>query len=88
MNREESLAIVAKVNDTYNTIAPHFSLTRYKLWGDFDYFKPYINSGQEILDAGCGNGRLIEFFSSLHVQYTGFDSSSELIAQAEQKAKT
>lgn len=85
MDRKEALQLVSSVEATYNTIADHFSQSRWKLWEDFIYFTPYIKDGQAILDIGCGNGRMIEFFQGKQVSYTGIDISGKLIEQAQVK---
>lgn len=63
----------------YNEIAEKFSSTRKFPWHEFEFFKKYINSGHTILDAGCGNGRLYEFFKKDSINYYGVDSSKKLI---------
>jgi 2-polyprenyl-3-methyl-5-hydroxy-6-metoxy-1,4-benzoquinol methylase len=43
----------------------------------------YVKDGDELLDHGCGNGRLVELFHERDIKYLGVDSSSELIALAQ-----
>lgn len=85
MKREEALHLVDTVTHTYNTIADHFSQSRWKLWEDFVYFTPYLHDGQDILDVGCGNGRLVELCENKNISYTGVDISEKLIEQAQNK---
>lgn len=73
--------ILKKVKEDYNKIAEDFSLTRNRTWGEFQFFKPYLRSDGEILDLGCGNGRLLLFFKKFK-NYLGIDNSKNLIAFA------
>lgn len=59
MNRDTSQFLITQNKQTYNSIAKDFSLTRKKIWPEFDFFiKNYIKDYYNILDVGCGNGRL------------------------------
>lgn len=85
MDRNQALILVTNVRNTYNKIASHFNLTRQKLWEDLVYFTPFIKDGQDVLDLGCGNGRLIELLGEKHINYTGVDISSNLIYEAKKR---
>ncbi|RLC35979.1 hypothetical protein DRH27_05980 [Candidatus Falkowbacteria bacterium] len=63
----------------YNEIAEKFSSTRKFPWHEFEFFKDYVKSGDTILDAGCGNGRLYEYLKNENINYFGIDSSKKLI---------
>ena len=63
----------------YDRIAEKFSQTRKFPWHEFAFFKQYIHPGDEVLDAGCGSGRLYGFFKEAGITYTGLDNSAELI---------
>ncbi len=73
----------------YNVIAGQFSQTRKKWWKNLDFLKKYINKKDQLLDFGCGNGRLLEFIynENLEVDYIGIDVSSQLIDLAQSKYK-
>jgi alkylated DNA repair protein alkB family protein 8 len=45
------------VHDVYDTIAGHFSETRYKPWAGVRTFLATVPSGSSILEIGCGNGK-------------------------------
>jgi tRNA (uracil-5-)-methyltransferase TRM9 len=45
------------VHEVYNTIAPHFSRTRYKPWPIVERFLISRKPGSLGLDVGCGNGK-------------------------------
>jgi len=72
-------SIMKKNRQGYNQTAEHFSSTRKFPWHDFEFFNEYIKDGDDILDAGCGNGRLFEFFKDKKINYSGLDSSNSLI---------
>ncbi|MCW1930217.1 MAG: methyltransferase domain-containing protein [Candidatus Kerfeldbacteria bacterium] len=74
------------VQNAYNAIAEHFSQTRYAPWKSVDdLLDAYVQSGENVVDIGCGNGRFVESFRLRGIHYTGTDLSPELLAQAEKK---
>ena len=79
--------ILQETHDIYNAIAPDFSVTRAKWWHALDEFKNFAKEGNNILDLGCGNGRLATLFSKMSVDYLGIDNSEELIKIAQEKYK-
>ncbi len=79
-----SKRIREKVKEDYDAIAKTFSETRKKAWPEFDVFKAYLSPGLEVLDLGCGNGRLSAFLQEAQVQsYLGLDQSVELLRMAQ-----
>lgn len=48
----------------------------------YDRFLPHLSPGCTILDAGCGSGRDLKYFSSLGFRCTGFDASAEMVKAA------
>ena len=52
----------------------------------FERILPHLRSAANVLDVGCGNGRLLSFLTEhgWHGRYLGVDSSAGLIAAAEQ----
>ncbi|HLD60987.1 MAG TPA: class I SAM-dependent methyltransferase [Patescibacteria group bacterium] len=77
--------IIQKTRDDYNKIARHFASTRYDLWPELEQFKPFARDGQQILDWGCGNGRLLLLLKDHNFHYYGVDQSKELLKIAEKK---
>ncbi|MFZ6036515.1 MAG: methyltransferase domain-containing protein [Patescibacteria group bacterium] len=84
MKQETAQRIVEENKRVYNRIARHFSGTRSHPWGEFTLFEPYVKTGNQILDIGCGNGRLAGFFEQKKINYTGVDNSAALIDIAKQ----
>ncbi len=80
--REKLLNIVKQ---NYSEIATDFDISRKKyLWPEMEKFSELVFEGAKILDAGCGNGRLLEAFNGKKVDYSGFDLSPELISFAKE----
>jgi tRNA (uracil-5-)-methyltransferase TRM9 len=84
MNKDTAKKLLKKVHDDYTNIASEFSQTRQRPWQDFSLFKPYIKSGDSIVDVGCGNGRLYTFLRDISdISYTGIDNNEALIKHAQ-----
>lgn len=72
------------VKNNYQEIAFDFNATRKKeIWPEISRFTEIVKTGDRILDAGCGNGRLLEALKDKATNYLGVDSSSELIKLAQ-----
>ena len=69
----------------YDRIAPLFSATREFNWADAEVLAEYIKPGSQVLDLGCGNGRLYQILAKKQVKYVGLDQSAELIKLAKEK---
>ncbi|MFA6424229.1 MAG: class I SAM-dependent methyltransferase [Candidatus Magasanikbacteria bacterium] len=81
----DSKAIIHKTREDYNRIAERFSGTRYDLWDELKQFKKLVKDGQNILDWGCGNGRLLFLLQDKNIKYFGLDQSDELLKYAKKK---
>lgn len=81
--------LLREVQESYHQIANEFSDTRHYSWEEFTYFKPYLKTNAEIVDLGCGNGRLLDFLYSHYLShnfhYIGIDNNTSLLAKAHQK---
>lgn len=79
--------ILEEVTESYNAIAGEFSNSRSYNWADFEFFKPYLSKNAEIVDLGCGNGRLIKFLDQYYLgndyRYIGIDNSENLLKHAQ-----
>ncbi len=76
---QDDVRIIHKTREDYNRIAQHFSQTRQHAWPEFKYFSSLIKDGQNILDWGCGNGRMIFCLKDKKVKYFGIDQSLGLL---------
>lgn len=87
MNRIDTTGIIHKTRQDYNRIARYFSDTRKHLWSDLKWLKKFVKNGQNILDWGCGNGRLIFLLEGKKVNYFGTDQSEGLLKIAKSSFK-
>lgn len=85
MKQEVVNRIIQENRRGYNQIAEKFSNTRKYPWREFNIFKEYVKHGDAVLDAGCGNGRLYNFLLDKKINYSGLDSSKQLIAIAKRE---
>jgi 2-polyprenyl-3-methyl-5-hydroxy-6-metoxy-1,4-benzoquinol methylase len=84
MKAQEIKKLLKVVQDNYQEIAPEFDLTRKKpIWPELLKRVSEVKDGDNILDVGCGNGRLLEAFKDKKINYLGIDNSENLIALAQ-----
>lgn len=84
MSPDFANSLVKKMENDYNIIATHFSQTRLQPWPEFSLLEPLIQPDSEVLDVGCGNGRLAEFTKKIKgTGYTGTDLSGGLLSHAQ-----
>ncbi len=75
-----SKRIREKIKADYNAIAKEFDQTRQFPWKEFSAFLPFYKPDSNVLDLGCGNGRLFAFLKKQGFQsYLGVDQSEELL---------
>lgn len=68
------------VASSYEVTAKHFDATRSKTAAvDFLWAANQIGPDDEVLDAGCGNGRLLNYNNIEPEKYLGLDQSSVLV---------
>lgn len=70
---------INRIKTDYNKISAQFASTRHYQWPEMTIFAKYITDGWNVLDLGCGNGRLINSLKDKKAGYLGIDSSKELI---------
>lgn len=85
MKKEIVEKILFETKVGYKQIAKHFSATRDASWRSPSQFFIYLKPGDQILDIGCGNGRLYQDLKKLGVNYLGIDQVEEFILLASQK---
>jgi tRNA (uracil-5-)-methyltransferase TRM9 len=82
---------LAELNRTfYAEFADDFARTRRGWPPGFDRILPYLGPAANVLDVGCGNGRLLAFLTERgwRGHYIGVDSSAGLLAVAATYAET
>lgn len=85
MKKEVIKKILSQTETGYDQMAEKFSGTRSFFWRDLEFIKDKINSGDKVLDFGCGNGRLLEILQDKKIDYYGTDISQNLIDLAKNK---
>ncbi len=81
-----SRRIQKKVKKDYNKIAESFAETRQFPWEEFELFLKYYDGDEDVLDLGCGNGRLLKFLKKHGFgTYLGVDQSEKLLEIAEKE---
>ncbi|MEI7425809.1 MAG: class I SAM-dependent methyltransferase [Candidatus Moraniibacteriota bacterium] len=77
--------ILSETENGYDQVADKFSHTRKNFWGDLIFLADYVSDGDNVLDYGCGNGRLLEILNNKKIDYVGVDVSQKLIDIAKTK---
>lgn len=86
MNKGKEKKLLSLVADSYEKTAHHFDLSRQKhaaagfMWG-----AARIKKEDVVLDAACGNGRLLDYVSLGPNNYLGLDQSSSLLEKARER---
>jgi len=84
MNQQRIDQLKKIVADNYQQIADQFAVTRQKpFWPELRQIIRHLPISGNLLDIGCGNGRLLEELKKRPLNnYTGLDLSSQLLAIA------
>lgn len=86
MNENKLQQLKEIVASSYEVAAKHFAATRAKAPGlDFFWAMKQIKVTDSVLDAGCGNGRLLDWLNISANSYLGLDQSQALIEIARQE---
>jgi len=85
VKKETAEKLLTLSREEYDMYASEFSGTRKFFWRELEFLKDYIALNDKVLDVGCGNGRLLDLFEGTSIEYTGVDSSKELIAIAKRE---
>ncbi|MFA6514161.1 MAG: class I SAM-dependent methyltransferase [Patescibacteria group bacterium] len=84
MDKKTTKNLLELSKNSYDKIAADFDVTRKKeIWPEIRNFTEQVLDEDKILDAGCGNGRLLETLKTKEINYLGIDNSAELIALAQ-----
>lgn len=73
------------VRQTFEAIAEHFDITRYKPWPETVEYVESLPEKSAVLDIGCGNGRNMILPSRLGHEAIGIDFSMNLLRIAKEK---
>ncbi len=82
---EKARTIKNQLSETFDEIAPHFSITRYKPWPESKRFISTFSKGSYFLDLGCGNGRNSVHLAKEGMRVVGCDFSKALLEIAQNK---
>jgi len=77
--------ILGETEAGYDQMSDKFSGTRNFFWRDLEFIKGHISEGDNVLDFGCGNGRLLEILRDKKIEYHGVDVSQKLVDMAKEK---
>ncbi|UCG68980.1 MAG: class I SAM-dependent methyltransferase [Thermoplasmata archaeon] len=65
--------------ETFDEIAAHFDITRYKPWPESKRFISTLPKKSRVLDLGCGNGRNSIYLAKEGMEVVGIDFSKALL---------
>ncbi len=82
MQKETVEKILSQTKHGYDMISQKFSQTRKHFWRNLEFIGEYVNEEDNVLDYGCGNGRLLELIGNKNIKYVGLDISEQLIEDA------
>ena len=71
------------VKEVYNKIAPHFDVSRQRVWGSVKLFLSSLPTNAHVLDLGCGNGKNMLYRNDLRI--VGIDNASALVEICKKK---
>lgn len=79
VNPEKARAVKTQLLETFDAIATHFSITRYKPWPESKRFISTFRKDSYFLDIGCGNGRNSIHLAREGMRVVGCDFSRALL---------
>lgn len=82
---EKAKLIKSQLIETFDEIAPHFDITRYKPWPESKRFISTLSKNSNVLDLGCGNGRNSISLAKEGMNVIGLDFSLGLLKIAKNK---
>lgn len=85
MKKSVAQKILQETESGYDAIAQKFSQTRKHFWRGLEFIADYVREDDQVLDFGCGNGRLLELFAQKKIKYQGVDISRKLLDLAQER---
>jgi ubiquinone/menaquinone biosynthesis C-methylase UbiE len=85
VNPDKARAVKMQLSETFDEIASHFSITRYKPWPESKRFISTFPKDSYFLDLGCGNGRNSVHLANEGMGVVGCDFSKALLEIAQNK---
>lgn len=89
MDNETANKILTETEQGYDLISEKFSQTRKHFWRVLEFIRDFCAEGNNVLDFGCGNGRLLDLLDppagGENIKYWGVDVSAKLIEFAKSK---
>ncbi|UCF08203.1 MAG: class I SAM-dependent methyltransferase, partial [Thermoplasmata archaeon] len=85
MDPEKARQLKYELIETFDEIAPHFDMTRYKPWPESRRFASTFSKDSLFLDLGCGNGRNAIHLAREGMRVVGLDFSKALLKIAKNK---
>ncbi|MDD5464178.1 MAG: methyltransferase domain-containing protein [Candidatus Moranbacteria bacterium] len=85
MEKEIAERILNETEVGYDLISKKFSETRKHFWRGLEFIRDFCAEKDNVLDYGCGNGRLLELLDFKDINYWGLDVSEKLIEIAKEK---
>lgn len=86
MTEETARKLLDMTAESYRKISQPFSDTRNRVWTDCKAFDRIVKAGSRVLDAGCGNGKLVPWLADKHLAtYVGVDLNPHFIGIAKER---
>jgi SAM-dependent methyltransferase len=78
---------VSHSTETYKLFADYYDLYVGKFDSDLEFYTSLCDQHNDILEIGCGTGRILKFFLEHYYRITGIDISDEMLEKSRQKLK-
>ncbi len=86
MDESTARTLLDLTTESYRRISQPFSDTRNRIWTDCTAFADDVKKGANVLDVGCGNGKLVPWLLEQGISsYTGIDLNPNFIRIAKER---